>query len=201
LTIPAEETTETGQLILQPYTTQILVADLIHDAAFPFYDLSAVAVAQEEAGAKIDFHLVEPIGEVGQPLRYQFLIDQDCNRESGQPQGQVRGWDYRVLYRHQQAKASFDTWLGDKQGWGKQIPLQATTSPESSIISVELPAGLLPDPARFCWRTMANYDNNLYYPTPPVDIVPNSDSELWLTHYQAIIPITGTTTTNNTTTN
>jgi hypothetical protein len=200
LTTPAEESTVSGQLVLQPHTTQILVADLIQDAAFPFYDLSAVAIAQEEADTRIIFHLVEPIGEVGQPLRYQFLIDQDCSGPSSQPQAQPQGWDYRVLYRHQEGKGVFTTWLVDKQGWGKRVPLQATTSPTSSTINIEIPAELLPNPTWFCWKAVASYDNSIYYPMPPQDIVPNSNSEFWLTQYQATVPITGTTTTTNSTT-
>lgn len=198
LTIPAEEALKTGYLISPPATDQILVADPVGDAAFPFYDLSAIAIEPLEAATRVVFYTAKPIGGVDELLRYQFLIDQDCSDQTGRVQGQGRGWDHRLMYRHEQGRVSFESWAADEEKWTDPTPLQAEVSLEMPTVKITIPAALLSNTAGFCWRAIASYETKAYYPAPPRDVVPNSANDFWLSQYQAIT--TTTTTTNSTST-
>jgi hypothetical protein len=197
LTIPAEESVKTGYLISPPLANQALVADPVGDAAFPFYDLSAVAIEQEEEVLKVAFYTSEPVGKMDQPLHYQLMLDQDCSAQSGRAQGQERGWDYRLMYKHEQGKATLDTWTAAQQKWTSQGPLQVEAATEAPTIKISIPVEMLSEFTRLCWRAIASYETDSYYPNPPRDVVPNFPGDFWLTQYLAI---TGTTTTTNSTT-
>lgn len=173
--------TETGNIVVQPGVNQQVAADAIGDAPFADYDLTSVAVAQDDANLKATFFTGEDMGPVGQPLEYFLYLDQDCNVDTGKLRGNL-GAEYWVRYRHQNGGGYIYTWNPELQSWENRQRIESFTA-GGPAATVWIPQSIVGNTANFCWLAVSRNLTEEYHPNPPVDWV-GSDSRL--TNYQTI---------------
>ena len=162
-----QETTKTGDIVVQPGTRQQVVADAAGDTPFENYDLTTVAFEPEPERLKITMFTYGDMGPVGQPLEQYLYLDQDCNSETGKPRGN-RGAEYWLRYRHQSGRAYLYTWNSDLQQWENRQRIPAFTA-GGPAATIWLPWSQVSTPTSFCWLGVSRNRSQDYHPGPPVD--------------------------------
>jgi len=165
--VDPQEFTKTGEIIVQPQTTQYVVADSIGDVPFASYDLTGITFQQDGEAVKATFYTAEPMGAVGQPIEHYLYLDSDCNADTGKPRGN-RGAEYWVRYRHQSGRGYIYTWDPAQSAWTnrQQIPAYGDSG---NAASVWVPAAVIPAETAMCWLAVSRNLTDEYHPVPPVD--------------------------------
>jgi hypothetical protein len=186
----AKEQTRTGDIIVQPHTSQQVVADMIGDVPFSNYDLTSIALQEDGPALKIIFYPVGDLGPVGEPLQYNLYIDNDCRADTGMWIN-YRGVEYRVRYDHKKGQATVFSWGEERWNWDK--PIKVNSLAGGRTVNVWVPYDLLEDDPstglragrQFCWTVEAANRTTAFNPSPPYEKLPNS-GELRLTQYEAV---------------
>lgn len=179
--VPAQEQTQTGDIIVRPHATQQVVSDPIGDTPFSNYDLTGLSFQEEEAALKITFYAAGNLGPIGQPLEYNLYIDSDCNAETGTPKGGY-GAEYWLRYSHEYDGAYFYVWKAEENKWNKHQAMGAYTV-EGKLVTVSVPHNLLDSSQQFCWLAVTWNGTRAYYPAPPIELM---GKETRLARYEAV---------------
>ncbi|MDQ3249712.1 MAG: hypothetical protein M3Q45_10975, partial [Chloroflexota bacterium] len=123
--ITAESTS--GEIAIQPHTTQQVVADTVGDVPFAAYDVTGVALQQEQSVLKITLATAEDLGAVGQPVELALYIDNDCQADTGRSRSSL-GLDYRVRYQHLKNQANLSV-------WDTSMPAAPTAPTQTAVIT------------------------------------------------------------------
>ena len=193
--IPAQEETRSGDIIVQPHIGQQVVSDTVGDVPFASYDLTGLALQQEGAALKASFYTTGSLGQMGEPLQYILYIDSDCRADTGGPK-KGYGVEYRVRYMHDKGKADLSRWeaAGENAGaevettgsWKKVGPLEGVSAPaDGQVVSVQVPYDLLDLGQQFCWLVEARSTTRAFATNPPKDWMPN-ETDLRLTQYEVL---------------
>lgn len=105
----AQETTESGDIAVQPQGIEQVVADRVGDTPFANYDLTSVVLQQEQAILKINFNTAGNLGPATEKLEYYLYIDDDCNADTGRSKNGF-GSEYRVRFRYSKGLADISQW-------------------------------------------------------------------------------------------
>lgn len=187
-----QEQYRTGDLIVQPQTSQWAMADLVGDVPFPTYDITNLALQTDSAGLKIIFYAAGDLGLVGQPIEYILYIDRDCQNSTGQRKRGF-GFDYRVGYDHRRGRMYMVTWDNELSRWVWGNPVSLSGQVSGNSVAIWLPYEFLGDTTQVCWFGESINDTQLFSPSPPADVIPNRNTPE-LTRYKIEnIPTTGTT--------
>ncbi len=173
--VPAEEDTRTGDIIVQPQTSQWVVSDAVGDVPLSDYDLTEIAFEGGEAALKITFHTVGEIGPLGDPLEYSLYIDGDCRTDTGQWRN-YRGAEHWVRYRHRDGQATFAFLDEDEDRWRTSQQLEVDVPSGGKTVSIWLPYDLLGETGRFCWTAQARNLTRSFSPNPPADWLPSGEN-------------------------
>lgn len=177
-TIPAQEETMSGEIIVQPHGWQRVRADTIGDVPFANYDVSSLALEQDEGYLKIIFRTVGEVGPVGEPLEYHFFIDTDCRIETGKPENE-RGVEYRVRYRHGRGQTDLDRWDEAQAAWIGIDAAELTGVATGKMVTLSLPIDLVDNPPHFCWTAEAKSRVQGFQPSPPTEKVADGATAGW----------------------
>lgn len=184
IAIVSQEEITTGDLVVQPHTTQWVAADLIGDVPFLNYDITSMAFEAYPDALKITFNTAGDVGPVGERLEFVIYLDVDCNAASGSPQNGL-GADYRVKYDHSTGKTRLDTWQtsGATPQWQSGGTVRLVQPATSKMVSLWLPDTVLklPDKSHFCWLAQAKNNLTIYSPNPPTDQIQPVQQDLKLT--------------------
>lgn len=175
--IPVEEGTQTGHLVVQPHASQRVIADRMGDVPFSNYDVTSLSVEEANATLKITFYTAGEIGPLGQPLTFIFSINTDCTDKP----------EYQVVYSHQNGKASVQSWNGADNKWNPGQPVQGS-NPGPRMISWEVPDSLLGDSWQsqpFCGVGRVVNGTKEFNSILPPDTVPDTTDERVL-RYQTV---------------
>jgi hypothetical protein len=174
IAIVAQEEITSGDIVVQPGTSQWAAADLVGDVPFSNYDLTGVAFEAYSAGLQITFNTAGDIGPVGEPLEFNLYLDADCNAGTGTFQSEI-GADYRIKYDHSTGKTRLDVWQDDgtTEKWQSSAKVELVKPVTTKIVALWLPytALKLPDKSHFCWAAQAKNNLTIYSPSPPTDNV------------------------------
>lgn len=180
----AEESTRTGDIIVQPHAFQKVVSDMIGDVPLSNYDLTSVAFQENQSALKIDFHTVGSLQPPNERLIFVLYIDGDCDADTGQWR-RGRGVEYQIQYQHSKGRAKVKFWNEEKKEWGNSRLIKVDSFTAEGMISVRVPYDLLKYDGQFCWVVQARNKSTTSYPNPPSEWIPNGD-ELRLTQYEAV---------------
>jgi hypothetical protein len=190
-----EEQTRTGDIVVQPHTSQWVVSDMIGDVPFSNYDLTSIALQEDGPALKIIFYAAGDLGPVGEPLEYRLDIDNDCRTDTGRWIN-YRGVESRVRYEHKNGRAIIIFWDEEEESWnwGNSIELDSLVS--GNMVTVWVPYDLLEDPStssgqarQFCWVGEGKNRTTAFDASPPTEWVPNGE-DLGLTQYEAVVTAT-----------
>lgn len=168
-TLPLEEDTRSGDIIVQPYIGQQVISDKIGDVPFASYDLTSIAMQNEGDTLTISLYTAGELGQIGEPFRFDIYIDKDCQPDTGQQKLQL-GADYLIVYRLDQNRANFNIWDAAQKKWVWMQSLKFKRSTPEKKISILAPQKLLENSQQFCWQAEANYATDTFSPAPPNDI-------------------------------
>lgn len=202
--LPAQETTRSGDIIVQPNTLQQVVSDPVGDVPFPNYDLTSLALQEEGGALKVSFHTAGSLGQVAEPLHYILYIDSDCQADTGSPRKEY-GLEYRVRYRHEKGQADLYRWekaTGAATGveeagadiettgsWKRVGTIEDVSAPaDGQIVTVRVPYSLLDLGPQFCWLVEAKSSTRAFTTSPPKEWLPE-EKDLRLTQYEALSPV------------
>jgi hypothetical protein len=188
LSVPAEEGTKTGDIIVQPDGVQWVVGDMLGDVPFTNYDLVSVAFQQERSALKIIFYTAGDVESPGDPLEFRMYIDNDCRADTGKPESD-RGVEYRMRYRLDRGNAVFHVWDEEGDKWSKPQSSDLNSLVHGNMVAVWVPYELLEDGRRFCWVAEAKNRTTGFDPVPRTERVPDS-KDLRITQYEALVEAT-----------
>lgn len=176
-----QEETRSGEIVVQPHTTQQVAADVMGDTPFANYDLTGIALQTTDTALQVNFYAAAEIGPIGAPLEYILYLDTDCLVETGGKRGN-RGAEYWLRYRHENGNAYLYAWNSGEDKWDNRQTV-AVTGLTAKMINLTVPNSALEIGSQFCWLGRARNRSDAYAPNPPNEWV-GSDSRL--TRYQAI---------------
>lgn len=174
-----QEETRSGDIIVQPHASQQVAADLIGDTPFPNYDLTSIALQENDSALQVNFYTVADVGPVGKPLEYIVYIDTDCNTETGGKRGN-RGAEYWIRYKHDEGKAYIYNWDETENTWGNRRSIDGSGS-IGKMVTVRVPREYLDIGQQFCWLGRVRNRSIEYTPNPPNEWVGNDPR---LTQYE-----------------
>jgi hypothetical protein len=187
VTTVVQEETVTGDLVVQPHASQWVVADAEGDVPHSNYDLrsmatQAVTLPTGEEALKVTFNVAKEIGQPGQPLEFNFYIDQDCQPDTGKKQSFL-GAEHRIKYSHVNGRAVMKPWDEKTQAWQQSEKLQSQVTADT--VAIWVPYSLLENGRKFCWIAVTDNQTTEFYPEPPADKAPNSN-EFGFANYEAL---------------
>jgi hypothetical protein len=171
-TIPLQEETRSGDIIVQPHAAQQVVSDTIGDVPFPKYDLTSLALGHDGANLKIVFYTAGEVGPPGEPLEYNLYIDRDCRADTGQAKRGL-GMEFRVRYRHATGKTYLHAWDEAKEGWSAIKSAQVTSAVRSNQVIIWVPDDALDQDQQFCWAANAKNGTKGFASSLPTDALPD----------------------------
>jgi hypothetical protein len=145
--VELQEDVRSGDLIIQPYATQQVVADAIGDAPFASYDLTGIALQEEASALKVTFYTVDTMGNSDD---YMLYIDSDCRTDTGKVRGN-RGAEYWLRYQRSRDQARIYSWDASLGDWSNSNPLAATILPDGKGVAIQVPYAWLNNIRDFCW--------------------------------------------------
>jgi hypothetical protein len=184
--VAAQEENATREVIVQPGTSQWVVADEVGDVPFADYDVTSIALKEvtlPEQGRtlKVIFYTAGDLGLIGKPLDYIFYIDSDCRIETGS-QDSPRGAEYRVRYRHKVSRALIRVWDDAGEDW--KDPIKVNSLVGDKMLTLWVPYDLLGDDREFCWVVEIKNRTTTFQRLPAEKVPDRKDSRL--TQYQAL---------------
>lgn len=141
--IAVEEQTRTGNIIVQPHSSQQVVVDIVADVPFASYDVTSVALAKDETLLKATFYTVGAFDQSSEPLTFNFFINTDC---ADKP-------EYQAVYNHQDGRAYFQAANADQSKWNPSQPIEVELS-NPGALTMLLPSHLFLESGHsqeFCW--------------------------------------------------
>jgi hypothetical protein len=173
--IPLQEQTRSGDIIVQTGAAQQVISDIVDDVPFPDYDLASLALGHDGTNLEITFYTTAEVGPAGGPLEYALYIDRDCRADTGLAKRGL-GVEFRVRYRHNTGKTQLHTRNEANAGWSaiKSAEMRSTVRGNQVILSV--PASALGQGQRFCWTADAKNGTKGFASSLPDDIVPDNKS-------------------------
>ncbi|MCX6043964.1 MAG: hypothetical protein NT075_02545 [Chloroflexi bacterium] len=105
----AQESTKSGDITVQPHAIQQVISDMTGDVPFGNYDLTGIALEQEQTILKIIFNTAGNLGASTEKLEYYLYIDDDCNANTGRQRNGF-GSEYRVRFRYTRGIADISKW-------------------------------------------------------------------------------------------
>jgi len=187
----AEEQTRTGDIVVQPHAWQWVASDMIGDVPFYNYDLTSIALQEDEPGLKIIFYTVGDLGPVGEPLRFSLYIDSDCLTDTGRWKN-YRGVEYWVRYDHKRGRAAI-IFLDEEESWNWAESVGVDSLAGEKMVTVWVPYDLLEDSRQFCWVGEVSNTTQGFSPNPPIERVPNREDPR-LTQYDDEAEVAATAT-------
>jgi len=212
-----QEETKIADIIIQPHIVQQVVSDVAGDVPFTNYDLTGIALQQEQSVLKINFSTVGNLGSPSERLEYDLYIDNDCKTTTGRQKNGL-GSEYRVRFRYDKGLADLSQWeaaapltgtvsmtdteivtdaiiysdtVTGKVGSWRNIASVSVSSPAAGhLVTVWVPYTLLNNDQQFCWYAEASNKTDAFVPKPPTDEVPDTNNNLSLMQYNASITIT-----------
>lgn len=181
--VGAEET-RTGDIVVQPHTSQWVASDMIGDVPFSNYDLTSIALQEDGPALKIIFYTAGDLGPVGDLLTYSLYIDSDCRTDTGS-WIYDRGAEYLVWYDHEWGGAIFVFWDEEEKNWNWAESGVVDSLAGGRMVTIWVPYDLLDDGKQFCWVGEASNATEAFRTVPWDDQVPNGE-DLRLTQYEAV---------------
>lgn len=176
----AQEDFRTGNIVVQPHTTQQVVADAAGDVPFLNYDVTTITLQEEGPALKVTFYTVGELGPVGEPLEFIFYIDHDCRIDTGLERRNL-GVEHRVRYRHNRGKADIYIWEELENKWRKS-PVEVNNVANENTLVLWLSDTLFENNQRFCWTGEVKNRTEEFSAKPPTEKVPDND-ELRMAQY------------------
>jgi hypothetical protein len=161
------EGTETGEIIVQPNTNQIVASDVISDTPIANYDLTGVSFQEDATTLGVTFFTAGDKGPVGGPLEQFLYIDSDCDQSSGRQRGN-RGAEYWIRYRHQNGRGYIYDWDSGGDTWTNRRTLVANPV-TGRLATVWIPKDYIEVDGQLCWLALSINRTAAYHPNPPVD--------------------------------
>lgn len=186
----AQEATVSGDIVVQPHTSQWVVSDLKDDVPFANYDITSIALQEVilpagQPALKIIFHANGDLGPVGdEPLVYNFYIDSDCDVGTGLQQNN-QGAEYWVRYDHKTGQASFVYWNEEQRNWDWTTAVAVDKLVAGNVVTVWVTNDLLDYDKGFCWTVLVRDRKKGFTPHLPLEKVPSDGSDLRLAKYEA----------------
>ena len=175
--VPFQEETESGDLIIQPHAAQQVISDIVGDVPFSNYDLTSLALAHDGTNLEMTFYTAGEVGPTGEPLDYTLYIDRDCRADTGLAKRGL-GVEFRVRYRHNTGKTYFHVRNEANEGWSaiKSAGVRGTLRGNQVIIWV--PDNVLGQGQRFCWTADATNRSKGFASSLPADAVPDNKGSI-----------------------
>ena len=184
-TIPVQEDTRTGDLVVQPHAAQRVIADHMGDVPFANYDVSSLALGQDGDYLKIIFYTVGELGPVGEPLEYRFFVDGDCRIDTGSPEN-GRGVDYQLRYRHDKGRTDLYHWDEAQKSWSAVEAAEMKSETRGNMVTIWAPTDLLNITGKFCWTAEAKNRTREFDRNAPTEQVPDGETTWQLTEYELL---------------
>lgn len=174
-TIPEQQDTRTGDIVVQPGGGQWLVADVIGDVPFAGYDVTSLAITNRAETLDVDYFIVGDIS--GLPLVFLLNINTDC---AGQP-------EYQAIYNQDANSSQFRAWDAIENKWGGALPLGVTNSgPHWVTLSIQKALFAEPQHSQdFCVQGLVQNRDTTYSTPLPGDNIPNAANGT-PAHYRAL---------------
>ena len=192
-TIDAQEQKITGDIVVEPHTSQEVIADMIGDVPFSNYDLTSIILQNEGDALKATFYTTGNICPTDIPLEYRFYIDTDCNTDTGFYR-QGRGAEYEIRYDYRRDRGSIRSWSEETEEWVQFDRINGESTLGGNSTTIRIPYALIEGQQAFCWVARARNNIQGFTPSQPTDWLPRDDSEFRLSEYDAtqlsIIPVT-----------
>jgi hypothetical protein len=170
--VPLQEETKSGDIIVQPHAAQQVVSDTTGDVPFPNYDLTSLALGHDGTDLEIIFYTTGEVGPVGEPLEYTLYIDSDCRADTGLAKRGL-GVEFRVRYRHNTGKTYFHAWDEAKEGWSAIKSAEVRSTVRSNQVIIWVPDHALDQDQQFCWTANAKDGAKGFASSLPADAVPD----------------------------
>ncbi len=165
-TVPPQEETRTGDIIVRPHLPQQVIADVIGDVPFANYDLTSVALSQDGPALKAVFYTAGTAGPEA-PQNYYVYLDDDCEDDLTYRIG--------VFFEPDRTVASIDSWNSDSESWQliRYLEVRRVVEADRKEIMVWVPYRVFEGNRRFCWTAEAVNRTSAFSPKPPTDEAPN----------------------------
>ncbi len=176
-TIALQADTRTGDIVAQPGAGQWLVADPIGDVPFAGYDVTSLAVTNNQQTLDFTYYVVGNVAAA--PLIFALNINTDC---AGRP-------EYQAVYNQINKNTLFRAWNFTENKWGKKQPLAVLNpGPHQVILSVDKSLFTEPQHSQdFCVRGVAQNRDDSFSTRLPNEVVPNVNKPRF-TRFQAMPP-------------
>ncbi len=176
--VPLQEEIKSGDIIIQPHTTQQVIADKVGDVPFSNYDLASLALGHDGTNLEMIFYTAGEVGPAGEPLEYTLYIDRDCRADTGFEKRGL-GAEFRVRYRHNTGKTYFHARDEANEGWNAIKSADVRSTLRGNQVIIWVPDNALGQGQRFCWSADARNKTGGFASSLPVDAVPdNKGSEI-----------------------
>ena len=172
--VPLQEETRSGDIIVQPHLAQQVMSDIVGDVPFSNYDLVSLALGHDGTNLEIIFYAAGEVGPAGEPLDYALYIDKDCRADTGLARRGL-GVEYRVRYRHDRGKTYLDARDEANEGWSDIESAQATSIVRGNQVIIWVPDDALDIGQQFCWTAAARNRTTGFAPYLPTDAVPDNE--------------------------
>lgn len=174
---PLQEETLTPELIVEPGAPQQIWFDTgVGDVPFANYDITSIALQemalpQDEAALKVTVRTAGDLGPVGDPIEFNFYINDDCQLNTGAG-GNGAGAEYWIRYQHTRGLGSFRHWDSEKHDWNTRHGTQFSQITDNRTISLWIPYRRLINGQQFCWKVAAKNNLDIFIFPLPREVFP-----------------------------
>lgn len=187
LTINAQDGTQTGDVVVQPYAPQVVISDETGDTPFPNYDLTSIALQEvlqeDETALKITYYTAKPLHQTGEPLDFILWVDSDCDSGTGQSKRNIAA-DYQVRYNHKRDQSVILAWNEQEGSWHKIANLNSIAG--AKMVTTWVPYHLISNSTDFCWIAEAKNKTEGFNPNPPSEWIPQEWRNLEPNRYEVV---------------
>jgi hypothetical protein len=171
-TIPPQEESRSGDIIVQTRADQQVVSDPSGDVPFPNYDFTSLALSHDGTHLKIIFYTAGEVGLTGEPLEYALYVDSDCRADTGEAKRGL-GVEYRIRYKHATGKTYLHVRNETNDGWNAIKSAEMTSRVSGHQVIIWVPDDALDQAHQFCWTADAKNKTTGFSSSLPADTVPD----------------------------
>ena len=173
---PPQDQLESGYLVVYPHADQLVVAGLVGDVPFDYYDVTSVAFMPQQSDLLVVFYTMGDVTTSGDTVEFDLFIDSDCRADTGDAVSDTRGADFRAVYDNQYQDAGVELWDSNTKEWNRIASIKGSSPTGAHTISMWIPYQLLPGGTGLCWAADAiPWNRKGYKPYPPGDEILNGD--------------------------
>ena len=166
--VAPQETIRSGDIVIQPHSSQQVAADPIGDVPFATYDLTSLAVQQERANLKATFYTVSEPEPKQKHLEFIVYLDTDCRPDTGAARG-GRGAEYWIRYKQAADEAWVYRWDETERRWREAQPIEFQSWRAGKIVSLWVPNDYLDLDQQLCWAGRLRNRSKTFEPSLPSD--------------------------------